>query len=1392
MQPELPEVLVNQFRQLQNRLRGTSALGGLGFTAIIAAVCVIVSIGVDLSFDLPLWLRATMLVVSLLLVALTMILWVVRPMLRRYEPTELAAYVELQNPDFDERLLSTVELLSAPDPNASPLMKHWLFRETADLTKRTDFSDAVDARRAVRYCWGGGIAVLALLLPLLFVGPAYGVLFARFVNPWGNYERVHNLMLTVVDGDRTVARHSDVTFQVEADWRLTPGELPESAWLHWTDNHGSTDQRRLDWNSESECYEGTLARVENGFRYFVRADGSKTREHDIQVVDRPEMTAFQIVLTPPAYTGLPAQQHDLVLGEIIALEQSLWMIDAEFNKPIVEAEILWLDGPARPDLEPLDDGTAIASITPLNIDPSGLVAHLEERLDQSHPSGRFQLRLQDADGLTTVLSGSRRLTIAEDLPPTIAFGDNESLTSARPDDLFPVPIIASDDYGVDQLELHCEIVRSPQLTEERVFRVDQRQLGERHVENLFELDLAQFKLSEGMRIAYRARAVDERPIPAPNETWTVKRFLPIRLDAKPYGDQTFAQRQQQTEEALKNLKSQLESQREKTEELKKQAELDVAKDNNWDNQEDVAQVREKLEKLQQQMEQLAAHMNQQPLMNQVSSQLQNAAQEPLAQAQENLNDADQAELPDKAEEFEQAIRNMLKTEKQLDQVQQDYSEAADLQRDLLELNRLAHQSERLADRVEDLEQRKSQIGEEGDALTPEQSRARQEWNLDHRDASNAQRNLSRELSELMKRQPELESSARTSVERKLAEIAHKAGQLAEEQNDIAKTHRQQAQELAKETKSLRQQEQKLANELRKAIQSLEEERDTPEEGRRTNPATHLEDAAKHLQRGDLGEALESHQKAQQVAADRLAEAQESEGSESASQLEKLIEDMKTSGQQLQQGQQNEERSENNDKRPEQGERPTNEESPANSDRSDQSEERPNGSEESASRPTSDRENDSVQGESSERSPVEASQDRVLEETDSLADEFVRTEDEFAALPTPNSSQSERRLREAKKSVSQAREQMEQAETATQQQNRTQSAHSAREAARSLEQAARNARELAGDQFQPSEMNTKTNPSDQNTASGENASSPDSAPMGSESMGSESMSASDANSESEKPTQDSGSEMNQSSQSEQGQGEQGQGEQGQGEQGQGEQGQGEQGQGEQGQGEQGQGEQGQGEQGQGQQGQGQQGQGQQQEESLISDGVGEQVASAGGHLQAAGRMLKQLGQLSSGENGDQQQASQEDQQTDSGDMEASDEGGSEGQQPSEQGSQSEQQPSSSSQALRQAAKSMRQAAGKMGMAQPGQQKPGSKPEGQQPGSSPSSESSEFGVDQLVDLSDLNLQIQSSDARDWGQLPGELQTELLNSARKRPSGEYSKLIRNYFEEIFRSRPPEVQAD
>ncbi|MEX2027182.1 MAG: hypothetical protein WEH44_07770, partial [Pirellulaceae bacterium] len=57
---------------------------------------------------------------------------------------------------------------------------------------------------------------------------------------------------------------------------------------------------------------------------------------------------------------------------------------------------------------------------------------------------------------------------------------------------------------------------------------------------------------------------------------------------------------------------------------------------------------------------------------------------------------------------------------------------------------------------------------------------------------------------------------------------------------------------------------------------------------------------------------------------------------------------------------------------------------------------------------------------------------------------------------------------------------------------------------------------------------------------------------------------------------------------------------------------------------------------------------------------------------------------------------------------------------------------------------------------------------------------------ADLSMLESELRQLSKRNWGELPGQLRTEILQSSGKKSNSEYARMIKLYFEEIAKTRP------
>ncbi|WP_437202697.1 DUF4175 family protein [Planctomicrobium sp. SH664] len=791
--PRIPAALTDQIQRLRSRWKAVAMAGGVGTTLWLTATLFALALVIDLLIDLPVWARVGLSLSVLFGGLVTAAVKVLGPAWRRIEDQKLAAYVESVHPELDERLISALELAeesAVEKASSSPVMRRWLLAETVQFSRQHDFADTVNATPAIRRCWAGAIALCSLLLPLIFAGTSYGVLISRFLNPFGNYERIQNLMLDVVEGDRLVPRGEDVTLITQIHWRLYEGTIPPTAWLEWTADQGPVQRRRLDWDDQQQAYVGTLSRVESSLTYDVAAGGARTRRYRLDVADRPQLSRLSAEIDPPAYSGEAAVQLPTVLGEIRCLEQSRLALRAEFSLPVVSAELLWLDGPAAAGMtDTLSNGLPVTARVPLPLSADGKSATWETIVSLRERSGRFLVRGTDARGFTTGEEAIRRLTVSPDLPPVIGIAGARETLEARPNDILHFDVVAGDDFGLTDVELHYELILGASR-DRGLLKVPEQQLPQRSLAHSFTLDLTQFNPPLGSVMTIKARAVDNRPVPHPNETWTQPTQITFRRNARPLEDHALTEEQQRLAQVLDALRAELDKLQEQARQLQNDAKTDIARQREWKRDEETSRLQQRLDDLQEQYKKLDEVFSQQPLTEPLAEQVQQMLEEQIAQARQAIEKAQQSSLRDKPQPFGEAAEALEAASKKTGEMQSQFQEIASLQRDLLELGRLADQTSRLADRVEDLVQRapKERHVEEARRANldnPEEQAGR--WQRDHRQSQQLHQQLERQLAELASQRPELKGSAISALQQQLTRVADQTQQLADQQRELQGT-----------------------------------------------------------------------------------------------------------------------------------------------------------------------------------------------------------------------------------------------------------------------------------------------------------------------------------------------------------------------------------------------------------------------------------------------------------------------------------------------------------------------------------------------------------------------------------------------------------------------------
>jgi hypothetical protein len=839
-------------------------LKGAAAALVTAVGLLLICTLLDYLLGLPAEVRLAMLLLSA--AASLAVLWkqLIHPLLTNVPDQELGAAVDLACPELHESL-STWVSLESPEASSSEagsaVMRHQLQQQVAQRVKGLRSGSVVDGKSTVRRCLTAAGLVLLTLIPFLLWPSGAKLLAQRFLFPLANSATATNLYFEVPDGNRTVARGTDVQFLAIPKWRTDkPGQRPEEVELQMESAAGRSAVVPMLFDESLQGYVAVVERVADSFDYRISADGATSELFTLQVVDPPEIQTAVLTVTPPVYTGRPIETYDGIVGNIEVFERSQLEMALQFSKPVQSASLRWLNRDAAPESEVQREDRIFENQTGEDLaqDSDPVPSESEPAIDGqltndrmmalfSFPAdvgGQFVFEITDDVGVSNSNEPDRSLTVIYDQPPQLTVLGIRDQESFRPDDVVPVNCTVTDDVGIGGLELHYQ-------HNDQVIRIEPAQGLNRGAESVahdFRLALSDLAVKAGDHISIKVKTLDERPVPAPHVVWSKQFLIRISDNAQAVGADALQEDVRELVDELRQIQQQLQEDARAANELKDESRKE------WD-QEAQQKTQELSEKEQQQgrrLAELAAEVASHPLMQPQAEQLKELSQQVRTEIPEQLDNAAQNNA---AQDKQQAERSLQQSAQQLEQAARDLDSVANqieeigkLEKELAELNRLALDAEHLADEAARLNQdRQTNANDIPPDTTPE------EWQqqLDQRqqDLNTERSQLNSQLEDLLRQQEELRRSAQRAQQERLADLAEQARDLARQQERVAQGVDEEARDAARDA-------QQLTNQLREAQRDLQQlHRDLADAGQ-TDTAQELPDlneSINELTRGNLAE-----------------------------------------------------------------------------------------------------------------------------------------------------------------------------------------------------------------------------------------------------------------------------------------------------------------------------------------------------------------------------------------------------------------------------------------------------------------------------------------------------------------------------------------------------------
>jgi hypothetical protein len=441
--------------------------------------------------------------IGLVLGLIAAALWfVVRPLRRKVTDEQVALYLEEHEPSLQATLLSAVESSRNGGIAAeSAALVQKVVEQAIEAVSRMDAARRADQAPLKRWALGlGGVAAAAVLV--VMVGPAFLrnaasalLLVSRSIEAAVPYR------LDVQPGSKEVPKGADQAVKVKL-FGFNSDKVVLRAQRNTASATPNWEEVPLVRN-EDGTWDGMLFDVLAPLKYEVEADGVKSKEFLLTVVDVPYVKKLDLEYHYPSYTGLEVEKIEDG-GDIAVLRGTEVRVHITPTMKTPGGQIKVNDKQTVP-LTLQQDGTLTGAF-------------------KADADGNYRVELQTPAKENVAASPQYTIDTLADRAPTVSFKKPGRDTSVSPIEELVVEANAEDDYGIRDLEL----VYSVNGGAEKVVKLFK---GDRRVPEFIgghTFYLEELNVQPGDAVSYYARAMDNDAVGGSKQATSDLYFLRVR------------------------------------------------------------------------------------------------------------------------------------------------------------------------------------------------------------------------------------------------------------------------------------------------------------------------------------------------------------------------------------------------------------------------------------------------------------------------------------------------------------------------------------------------------------------------------------------------------------------------------------------------------------------------------------------------------------------------------------------------------------------------------------------------------------------------------------------------------------------------------------------------
>lgn len=438
--PQISAMLAN----LRRRISAYIWTEGLAVMVAWLGAAFWVSLALDWSMEPPTWFRRGMLAIAGIGLVYIFFRFIVRRLWRPIADRNLALLLERRFRDFDESLLTTVELTEQPNHAAAfhPQMLAGAEHAAIRCMAGVQLGDVFRRGPLVRSLFGAAAAIVSIGAFAWFAPQAFGIWQKRVIQSsdilWPR--RVHLSIEGFDNPERrvVVAKGADLTVVAKADSRF---EIPDTLQIRFRTEEGRSRENmsRVGIASSEDRYQTysfTFRGILSSRTFDIFGGDAALRDYRIDVVDVPTIELVLHCEYPPYTRMLP---RDLPARSLEVPQGSRVTIHATANKDLVEASIERLTS---------DTATPLAS---LKFNGNADRRHFSYTIPRLDETQTLLFTLFDTDGIHNREPIRLNLTSRPDEPPHVGVRLRGIGSSVTPNARLPLDGDVTDDYGISKM-----------------------------------------------------------------------------------------------------------------------------------------------------------------------------------------------------------------------------------------------------------------------------------------------------------------------------------------------------------------------------------------------------------------------------------------------------------------------------------------------------------------------------------------------------------------------------------------------------------------------------------------------------------------------------------------------------------------------------------------------------------------------------------------------------------------------------------------------------------------------------------------------------------------------------------------------------------------------------